>query len=74
MSVLAASARLNLGYSTALTYCRKYLEDPNHNIPMIASPKGKQEQIAELIDHIMNGKMSIKAASKKVNISRLTGG
>jgi hypothetical protein len=41
---------------------------------MIASPKGKQEQIAELIDHIMNGKMSIKAASKKVNISRLTGG
>jgi transposase len=73
MSVLAASARLNLGYSTALTYCHKYLEDPNHNIPMIANPKCKQEQIAELIHHIVDNTMSIRAASSKANMSIYAG-
>jgi transposase len=74
MPVAQASAKANMTYHSACTYYNKYLKDPNHAIPLpIVRPYYTQDQRGKLISYIVNDKMSIVAASKKVKLSVKTG-
>jgi transposase len=70
MTVKEASAKTHMSYQSGHRYYNKYLKDPKHNIPI---PRWKQrytqDQINQLIDYIINDKMSIKAASRKAKIN-----
>jgi hypothetical protein len=69
MTVKEASAKANLTYKSAYYYYNKYLEDPDHNIPIPRLQQGyTQDQKNEFIGYIVTDKMSLPAASKKVKM------
>jgi molybdenum-dependent DNA-binding transcriptional regulator ModE len=69
MTLKEASAKAKMDYDSARRYYKRYLEDPNHNIPVsISRQHYTQDQKNEFIGYIINDKMTIKAASKKANI------
>jgi transposase len=74
MSVKAASKKAKISHTTALNYYHNYFKVENPDIPTpshIATPKFyTQEQKKEVIGYIVDDRMTIKAASKKANISR----
>jgi transposase len=74
MSTNAASKKANMGPNAVKRHFRQYLNDNNMEIPV---PKmGKrctQGDINKVIGYIVDDKMSIKAASEKVNMSLSTG-
>jgi hypothetical protein len=74
MTVTAASRNLNICRNTAGRHFRQYLKDNNMEIPVYENIKpysqGKKD---ELISYIVDDKMTIKAASKKANMSRTAG-
>jgi transposase len=70
MSILAASKKAKMSPGTAKQYYHKYFKQQN---PDIATPnhiiirnRYTQEQIKQVISYIVDDKMSIKAASRKV--------
>jgi transposase-like protein len=77
MNIKAASKKAKMYHGTAKAYYRKYFKFQNPDIARpshIATRKYyTQEQKKELISYIVDDKMSIKAASKKLNIPRPTG-
>jgi hypothetical protein len=79
LSVKEASRRANMSATSALKYYKKYVEDPEHNIPIPyncanRSPKKcTQGQINALIGYIVNDKMSLATASVKADMGEMTG-
>jgi iron-sulfur cluster repair protein YtfE (RIC family) len=70
MTMKEASAKTNITYDSCTYYYAKYLKDPNHNIPVPRPLQYyTQEKREVFIGYIVNGKMTIKAASKKAKIS-----
>jgi molybdenum-dependent DNA-binding transcriptional regulator ModE len=70
MTLTEASVKANMAYHSAYHYYNKYLKDPNHAIPVPQfHQKYSQDQKNEFIAYISMDKMSILAASKKVNLS-----
>jgi hypothetical protein len=70
MTVDEASAKANLTFASGHYYYNKYLEDPNHNIPIPkVSPYYSQDQRDKFISFIVNDKMSVVAASEKAKLS-----
>jgi transposase len=69
MSMQAASIKANLNYVTAVTYYNKYLEDPNHDIPIPINKKYPEDQVNTMIGYITSDKMNLMAAAKKANMS-----
>jgi transposase len=70
MSIQAASIKTDMGYHTARRYYERYLEDPNHKIPVpvksgFSGRRITREQIEALINYIVNDNISIECASKK---------
>jgi hypothetical protein len=76
MSIKAASRKARVNDSTAQSYYRNYFKVQNPDIPkpshIITRKCYTQEQIKQVISCIVNDKMSIKAASKKVNMDNQT--
>jgi Asp-tRNA(Asn)/Glu-tRNA(Gln) amidotransferase B subunit len=70
MSITAASKKLDIPNSTGCSYYHRYLK--NHNL-YIPSNRITQDQINKLIRYILIDKMTIKAASEKVNMSYKSG-
>jgi hypothetical protein len=70
MSIKEASAKLNMCAGTGLKHYNRYLKDYNLTAPLLKFP---QERIDELIGYIVDGKMSVMAASKKANMSNSAG-
>jgi transposase len=69
MTVTEASAKANMPCYSARYYYNRYLEDPNHNIPVPKTQQSyTQDQKNEFIDYIVRDKMSILAASKKAKM------
>jgi molybdenum-dependent DNA-binding transcriptional regulator ModE len=70
MTIKEASVKADMPYSSACQYYNRYLEDPNHNIPV---PSRKhiytQEQREAFLGYIINNKMSVKAASRKAKMN-----
>jgi hypothetical protein len=58
--------------STAGRYYRQYLNDNNMEIS-VTRKNYSRDNINEFIGYIVDDKMSIKAASKKANMSEWTG-
>lgn len=79
LSINEASRRANISATSALKYYKKYVEDPEHKIPISynganRSPKRcTQAQINALIGYIVNDKMSLATASVKADMSEVTG-
>jgi transposase len=71
MSILAASKKANVSFTSAYRHYYRYLED--HNIDVPIPKRHTQEQKSELIGYIIDNKMTIKAAAKKANMSQSTG-
>jgi hypothetical protein len=70
MTLTEASVKVNMACRSAYHYYNKYLEDPNHAIPVRQLQQSyTQEQKNELINYIVRGKMSVLAASKKAKMS-----
>ncbi|KAI8884295.1 hypothetical protein K501DRAFT_332740 [Backusella circina FSU 941] len=75
MSIPAASAKVNISTNIARRYYRRYMNDPDHKIPIVYKSSERtekrftQKDIKNLIDHIVNDNMSVAAASVKVNMS-----
>jgi transposase len=71
MSVIAASKKANMSAPTGIKYYRQYLKDRHvdYSIRKLIT----QGQINELIGYIVDGKMSIRAASKKANMGFSSG-
>jgi transposase len=76
MSIKAASKKARVNNNTGKIYYRNYFKVQNPDIPKpshIATRKCyTQEQIKEVISYIVDDKMSINAASKKVNMDDQT--
>jgi transposase len=73
MTVKEASAKVNVSSQSGKYYYAKYLEDPNHNIPIPQlHPSFTQDQKSGFIGYIINDKMTITAASKKAKIKETT--
>jgi transposase len=74
MTVKEASAKADINFDSGRYYHNKYLEDPNHNIP-IARPYQTytQDQREAFIHYVISDKMSIKAASRKAGVNNNTG-
>jgi transposase len=66
MSIMAASKKANMCESSGKKYYKQYLTKHNLGIP---PPKITQDKINGLIGYIVDDKMSVKAASKKANVS-----
>jgi hypothetical protein len=74
MTVTEASAKADMTYNSARQYYNKYLKDPNHNISIPQFHQCyMQDQKNEFIGYIINDKVSVKAASKKVKINYFIG-
>jgi transposase len=69
MTIKAASKKANIPYSTAQRFFLRHLKEHLD----ISTSKYKQDKINELIGYIVDENMSIKAASKKANMSVETG-
>jgi hypothetical protein len=78
--VSEASIKANIGLSSAYHYYNKYIQDSERKIPTLnrgSNGGGKlptKNQIEALIGYIVNDKLSIRAASAKVNLSNSSGG
>jgi hypothetical protein len=63
----------NVSHSTEKSYYGDFLSHPSHAIPTptsnYISHTIAQEQMNELIDYIMDENMTIKAASRKANMT-----
>jgi hypothetical protein len=70
MTIKAASKKANMSCHYGTKYYRQYLKDHNLTIPHLNSIP--QDQINQFIRYIVDGKMSITAASKKANMSKTT--
>ncbi|KAI8882582.1 hypothetical protein K501DRAFT_273529 [Backusella circina FSU 941] len=74
-TILAASLKTGMCYSTARKYYKMYLNNPDHEIPIPSIRIGKrcphftQTKIHKVLGYIINDKMSIAAASRKANMS-----
>jgi hypothetical protein len=69
MTITAASRKAKMSRNTATRHHRQYLIDNNMEILVHRYTKPySQEQKSELIRHIVDNKMSVNAASKKVNM------
>jgi response regulator of citrate/malate metabolism len=69
MPVAQASAKANMTYRSACTYYNKYLKDPNHAIPLSnVRQYYTQDQRDTFINYIVNGRLTIKQASKKAKM------
>jgi hypothetical protein len=74
MTVKDASAKANIPYYSCKYYYNKYLEDPNHNIPIPRLYRHyTKDQKNEFIGYIINDKMTIRAASRKARMNKATG-
>jgi transposase len=74
MTVKEASKKANVTHDSARRYYNKYLEDPDHNIPVPQlSPAYSKDQIAKFISYLVDDKMSIKDASIKANLTITAG-
>jgi hypothetical protein len=73
MTITVASKKAKMNLRTARTYYRRYFKVQNPDIPTpshIVTPKYyTQEQIKEVIGYIVDDNMSVRAASKKANIT-----
>jgi transposase len=70
MTIKEASAKADMSYQSGNHYYKKYLKDPNHNIPVPRMQQSyTQDQKDEFIGYIINDKMNIAAASKKAKIN-----
>jgi transposase len=73
ITVKEASAKTNMPYRSASYYYNKYLEDPNHAIPVQQLKQSyTQEQKSKFINYIVIDKMSTRAASKKAKMNLYT--
>jgi hypothetical protein len=70
MSLIAASKRANMSHTTTHKYYHEYLN--NNNIESFRISMA-QEKTKQLISYIVDYKMSVRAASIKVNVSPGTG-
>jgi hypothetical protein len=74
MSIAAASRKANFKEDSVRKYYRQYLKDNNMEIPVSKYCKRfTQEEKDELIGYIVDDKISITTASKKVNMCGATG-
>ncbi|KAI8891033.1 hypothetical protein K501DRAFT_305510 [Backusella circina FSU 941] len=74
LSVMAASIKANMPLLSATKYYHKYLNDPNHVIPILIVEYDLnrlciQDRINKLISYIIDDKLFITVASKKLNMS-----
>jgi transposase len=77
MPVTKASEKINISRRTGAKYYHQYMNDPNRAIPI---PKFKSrrgtlctsEKIKKLIHYVVDDKMSVKAVSKKADISYIS--
>jgi AraC-like DNA-binding protein len=78
MTVNMASAKVNMSHTSGKKYYLRYLEDPNHNIPILSqNSRGFQvpciqKQISDLIGYINNDKTAIVVAVKKAGMAAST--
>jgi hypothetical protein len=70
MTVKAASKKANMAENSGQKYYHQYLKD--RNVDGSLKNCCTQEQINELIDYIVDDRMSIRAASKKANLTYAT--
>jgi hypothetical protein len=69
MTIAAASRKANISPDSAGKYYRQYLIDNNMKIPISKTSKRyTQDEINKFIGYIVDGKMSVLAASRKANI------
>jgi transposase-like protein len=74
MTVKEASAKADMPYRSGNYYYNKYLEDPNHAIPVQQShQRYTQEQKSKFINYIINGRLNIKQASEKAKMNVASG-
>jgi uncharacterized protein YqkB len=74
MTIKAASRKASMGVNTASKYYCRYLIANNMEIPVPGYTKSySQDKKNEFIGYIVDDKMTITAASKKANISLITG-
>jgi hypothetical protein len=78
MSIPAASKKAKINRATSYKYYSKYFKVQNPDTPTpshITSLKHyTQEQIKDLLGYIIDDKMTLQAASRKVNINLTTAG
>lgn len=76
MPVWEASLKAKMSKSTAIKYHRKYMNDPNHQVPTPKSMKSpslcSQKKIKKAIEYIVKDNISIPAASVKADLSEST--
>jgi hypothetical protein len=78
MAVSMASVKANMSHPSGKKYYLRYLEDPNHNIPIPNHNKSgfnepcTQKQTSDLIGYIANDKMAIVVAAKKAGMAAST--
>jgi hypothetical protein len=73
MTLKEASTKVHMTYRSSNYYYAKYLKHPNHNISrLLLHQTYTQDQKSAFIDYVINDKMSIRAASKKANMSAPT--
>jgi transposase len=72
MTIAAASRKANVTPYIARRHYRQYLKDNNMKVPVLKKTY-TQDDINKLIGYIVDDKMTITAASKKANISLITG-
>jgi hypothetical protein len=73
MTVKEAAAKANMTIESVRYYYTKYLNDPNHSIPTPQFQlKYTQDQKSKFINYIVNGRLTIKAASKKAKMNLYT--
>jgi hypothetical protein len=73
MTLKEASTKANMNYQSAHYYYTRYLKDPNHMIPIPQLQQTcTQDQREAFLGYIVNDKMSVKADSKKANMSLST--
>jgi hypothetical protein len=74
MTVKEASSKATMTIASSHRYYNRYLKDPNHNIPVPhLGHHCAQEEKEALIGYIINGKMSVAAASRKAKMNIHTG-
>jgi hypothetical protein len=78
MNMKDATLKANMPYTIAYCIYRRYLDDPNHNIPIPTPNRSDfnelctQKQISDLIGYITNDKMAIVVAAKKAGMTAST--
>jgi hypothetical protein len=78
MSIAAASKKAKINHATATLYYHKYFKVQNPDVATpshIVTPKRHtQEQIKDLLSYIIDDKMTVQTASRKVNMNPTTAG